>query len=199
MKQIQYSLIGKLTEFRRSICLCLLLLLPCSGEAAMEQASGQKRVCVFENALAQFAHLVKKQMSKAEIGSHLMDDGRFEISRYKGILTKKELLRHFNKNLAFLFPDARSYKDLKSFVAAMEWKCLATDEEQEKAFHHDDKRYVYQLSIRQEQAVIHIRLHVKIETQDDWSDEIGPVELSHIYFWEYKDHFLRLKRIVLAG
>ncbi|MDR3157867.1 MAG: hypothetical protein LBU11_02415 [Zoogloeaceae bacterium] len=185
-------------DFGRSIFFGLLIVLSFSKAMAENAAQSQEEVCANPDVFAQFFNLIQKnKMSKSEASSHILDEGSFEISRYHDRLTKQGLLRHFDGDISFLFPDRRSYAHLKSFVSSMKEKYCPLNEGKERTFQHQDKKYFYQMSMKQESGIPYFILHLRIDSKDDWADEMGWAESSHIYHFRYENGVLVLERILL--
>jgi hypothetical protein len=182
----------------KSIFFCLLMVLSISKAMAENAAPRQEEICANQDAFAQFTHLVQNnKMSKDEASGHIQEDGSFEVSRYHGRLTKQELLRHFDGDISFLFPDKRSYAYLKSFISSLKEKCPPSNEEKERIFQHQDKKYFYQITMQQESGIFYLILNLRIDSKDDWADEMGWAESAHIYHFRFENGILILEKIQL--
>jgi hypothetical protein len=185
-------------DLGKSIFFCLLILLSFSKTMAENAVHGQADVCANQDAFAQFSNLIQKnKMSKMEASSHIMENGSFEISRYNDRLSKQELLHHFDGDLSFLFPDRRSYAYLKSFLSSMKEKCHSSNEGKERTFQRENKKYFYQILMKQDAGMTSLILNLRIDSKDDWSDEMGWAESSHIYYFRYEKRVLILEKIRL--
>jgi hypothetical protein len=159
---------------------------------------GQADVCANQDAFAQFSNLIQKnKMRRMEASDHLMENGSFELSRYNGRLSKQELLRYFAGDISFLFPDRRSYAYLKSFVSSIKETCHPLNERKERIFKYKNKKYFYQIWMKQASGISYLILNLRIDSKDDWADEIGWAESSHIYHFRYENTMLVLEKILL--
>jgi hypothetical protein len=152
--------------------------------------------CAYKDALTVLEDIIKNNdMDQYQADKLLADDGTFV--RRENIISKKDMLRIFNRKTSFFFPDYQSYIFLKTFISHVNNNCHDMDAKEGFVFKRKSIVYTFYFEPSENMGgTLVFTINFSVEKfVEDW----GYAGTSYLYLFRYEDGVLHLRKINMAG